>query len=951
MQVEQSDRPPSVADWLFSIGTGNQPSHVDGLVLTKDFDPSTFDPSSVEVMEKARSYGARAVLFEAGQNGRPPTAQALVFEWSTSSEQDFAELHRRLWSWGKVPLVYRAGPASIQLFRCAAGPDFVKGQRLVVNPVKELKIAASIASEESWWDSKRIRNGTIWDNADTCDLMLAGEKAAHRKLVDEVHSLFDRLTAKNLLAPTLRRHLLILSLLIAYLEERSVLTEHDFSQALPGSTRFFEVLGNGRALVKLLAAMEIRFNGHVFSLTEEERATLTESAELADYARFVEGIEESSGQLNLWRRYSFRDLPVELISNVYQLFVDDKSSSIYTPPALVRLMLEEVLDWERLDKVINSGGVLLDPACGSGIFLVEAYRRLVLHWRFRHGWARPNLEVLRSLLERLHGVDIEQGAIELAGFSLCLALCDALEPDDIRASVHLFPQLANKTLHHSCFFQAIESGLIVAKIDVVVGNPPFSSSLQTDAAKRSYKEFNKVHGSMPDKQLAYLFLFRSAEMLSDGGILAMVEPAGFLYNQKTKAFRDGVFDRWNVREILDFISIRGIFDADTKVVVPIIEATRPQKRDKILHAIFRRNGRAKAAQGFDIDYYDLHWIDYSLAKCSVDVWKANLLGGRRVFDFITRLRKYPTLGDFAEKAGWVHGEGYLGGQKNASENVQHLIGKPLLPTSALGANGIESHKIEPVPDSSIKDPKTALSFAPPLLLIKEHENLHAGLWTKGYLVFKNEIVGFSAPGDQRRLTATYAWIQQELTVLQAYVAGVSARLFSQKATAIFSADVHSLPFPADGNLDVSKNERVIVEDITDFQRDFIRLGSESKVMRPVPDEALKQFDDVLTAQINAVYSRRPLQALGSYRWPGVVCSAFAFGDGVVEWSSAEELRGRLDTLLHQRRSASLTVTRIMRLYDEGFIFLLKPAVHRFWLRSVALRDADDILSDLRSQGF
>jgi hypothetical protein len=951
MQVEQAVRPQGVADWLFSIGSGKKPSQVDGLVLTEDFNPSNFDPSSVEVMEKALSYGARAVLFEAGQNGKPPTAQALIFEWTSDSEQDFAEMHRRLWSWGKVPLVYRAGPASIELFRCAAGPDFVKGQRLIVNPVKVLEIAASIASQESWWDAKCIRNGTIWDSAETCELMLAGEKAAHRKLVDEVHALFQRLTSKDLLAPTLRRRLLILSLLIAYLEERSVLTANDFSQALEGATRFFEVLGNGTALVKLLQAMEVRFNGNVFSLTDEERAILTESTQLADYARFVEGIEESTGQLNLWKRYSFRDLPVELISNVYQLFVDDKSSSIYTPPALVRLILEEVLGWERLDRVIYSGGVLMDPACGSGIFLVEAYRRLVLHWRLRNDWARPNLDVLRSLLDRLYGVDIEQGAIELAGFSLCLALCDALEPNDIRASVHLFPRLSDKTLHHSCFFQAIEQGIITAKIDVVVGNPPFSSTLQTEAARRSYQEFIKTHGSMPDKQLAYLFLFRSAEMLSDGGILAMVEPAGFLYNHKTKNFRDVIFDRWNVREILDFISIRGIFDADTKVVVPIIEATNLLKRNKILHAIFRRNGRAKAAQGFDIDYYDLHWIDYALARCSVDVWKANLLGGRRVLDFITRLRKYPTLGDFAEKAGWVHGEGYLGGQKNASDNVQHLIGKPFLPTNALGASGIEAHRIELVPDSPIKDPKSESSFMAPLLLIKEHENLHSGLWTKGYLVFRNEIVGFSAPGDLRRLKEAHAWIQRELTVLQAYVAGVSARLFSQKATAIFSLDVHSLPFPVDGNLDISHNERIIVEDITDFQRDFIRLGGESKVMQPVPDEALAKFDGVLTAQINAIYSRRPLHALGAYRWPGVVCTAFAFGDGIVEWSNADELQGRLDALLQQRRSSSLTVTRVMRLYDEGFIFLLKPAVHRFWTRSVALRDADEILADLRSQGF
>src|SRR3546814_10190737 len=89
-----------------------------------------------------------------------------------------------------------------------------------------------------------------------------------------------------------------------------------------------------------------RFNGHVFRLTDDERAALAASTELTRYARLVEGYEDSTGQLSLWRLYSFRDLPVELISNIYQLFVKDASSSIYTPPALVRLMLEETLSWE-----------------------------------------------------------------------------------------------------------------------------------------------------------------------------------------------------------------------------------------------------------------------------------------------------------------------------------------------------------------------------------------------------------------------------------------------------------------------------------------------------------------------------------------------------------------------------------------------------------------------------
>ena len=84
-----------------------------------------------------------------------------------------------------------------------------------------------------------------------------------------------------------------------------------------------------------------------------------------------------NGQLTLWQLYSFKDLPVELISHIYQLFVTDSNSSVYTPPFLVRLMLEEALSWDRLDRLEQKKEIILDPSCGSGVFLVEAYKRLV----------------------------------------------------------------------------------------------------------------------------------------------------------------------------------------------------------------------------------------------------------------------------------------------------------------------------------------------------------------------------------------------------------------------------------------------------------------------------------------------------------------------------------------------------------------------------------------------
>lgn len=956
MALEAPNSAQISAEWLFSICHGNSMAVVDGLVAVVGYSPAGRPPEEVAMMEKAHHFGARAVFFEAAHHGKAPIAQAFIFD--ADDEPDsirFAELHKRLWSWGGVPLVYRASPGCIQLFRCAHKPDFIgPNNTTICSPVRKLDLGAKIAEQDIWWDAERIRNGTIWDDPNACDLMLSAQKAAHRTLVDAVRTLAAQLSQQNLLPPRLSRKLLILSLLIAYLEERSVLLPADFNHARQGATKFFEILADGRALSNLLESLEERFNGHVFRLTKDEHLVLMESAELATYARLIEGYEDGNGQLSLWRLYSFRDLPIELISNIYQLFVKDASSSIYTPPALVRLMLEETLSWEKIDGLMQGNGVILDPACGSGVFLVEAYKRLVLHWRWRRGWDRPGIEDLRSLLQRVHGIDLEEGAIELAAFSLCLGLCDALQPEEIRSSVNLFPPLANVTLHHSCFFNAKAKELVKAPVSVILGNPPFESSFTTEGARQSYKAYNLVHGALADKQLAYLFLHEAMEMLTEGGVLAMVEPAGFLYNQHAQPFRHSFFSRWKVREILDFVSVRGLFKkggADPKIVVVITEAKNSTPDSHLLHAVFRRSGRATAEQGFDIDYYDLHWLRSVDAERSRDVWRSNLLGGSRVHSMITRLRSYPTLKDFATERGWNFGEGYFGGEKNASDNVQHLIDKPLLLTQALSSEGIDHSLIKTVPNKPIKDPKSAGRFMPPLLLIKEHEDLYHDIWDEGYLTYKNEIVGFSAPGDTEKLREVANWLQQESAVLRAYVAGVSSRLITQRATSIFNADIFSLPYPESRELDISPNEKILAEDIVSFQRDYIRLGTGSKVMQKAPTEALEAFDDVLTSQINVIYSRNPLRALPIQQWAGAICKAYCFGEGAVDWSGASDLRNRLNALLYEQRGTSLTVTRITRIYDGNFLFLLKPDRHRFWTRSIALRDADDVLADLRAQGF
>jgi hypothetical protein len=942
-------------NWLFEFA-GDNCRLVDGLVPVVGYVKSDRPPEEVAVMEKAAFYKADAVFFEASRDGKPSVAQAFVYRSESSVEDpEFGKLHQQLWSWGGVPLVYRVTRGLVQLFRCAHRPDFERNRQIVCQPFKTLKLATTV-SADPWWDADRLRNGTLWDDPDISKKLLSSQQAAQKTLIKAVRRLYVDLTEKSILPKPLRRRLLILSVLIAYLEARKVFEPEFFGRFLTGANKFFQVLANGAALISLLEHLEERFNGHVFILTAADREALTNSNQLGRFARLVEARHEAGGQLTLWERYSFADLPVELISHVYQLFVSDTSVAVYTPHFVVRLMLGEVMSWDRLDRLQKENEVILDGACGSGIFLVEAYKRLILHWRFRNNWRRPSQAVLKELLtSHIRGIDLEEGAVELAAFSLCLALCDALEPMEIRASVKLFPPLTGEIIHAQCFFKAREQKVIPDKVGVIVGNPPFTSLLVTDSAKRAYQRYRSQHGPLPDKQLAYLFLHESMEMLVRGGVLSMVQQYNFLYNQLSLGFRRKFISRWDVREIFDFISVRGLFQkggADTKVVVVVAEAQPPPAGRHILHATFRRSGRADAEQGFDIDYYDMHWLPRHLALENDAVWRADTVGGGRVLTFVERLRKLKTLGRYAAERQWDFGEGWIEGKKGKRSLAPHITGKPWLQSRSLTDKGVVEDEIQSCTVRRFKSAYTEKRFSPPMLLVRSQSDIHHAVWTKSYLTYTQRIIGFCAANkDLSRLRAVAKWLELSREPLQAFLAATSPRIFTQKSSALSNEDIVSLPFDESGAFRLTTHEKIIASDIANYYRDFIRLGEASLAMRQAGVPALPAFNHVFAARVNSVYKKNNLRALQSHAWGGVVCQPFIFGNGEVDWNGADELHGRLDALLREKRGAGLNVTRVARLYDGACVYLLKPDRLRYWLRSIALRDADETLADLSQQGF
>ncbi len=84
---------------------------------------------------------------------------------------------------------------------------------------------------------------------------------------------------------------------------------------------------------------------------------------------------------------------------------------------------------------------------------------------------------------------------------------------------------------------------------------------------------------------------------------------------------------------------------------------------------------------------------------------------------------------------------------------------------------------------------------------------------------------------------------------------------------------------------------------------------------------------------------------------GLIAQPFYFGtEPDVSWLD-EECEEPLQRLIYDTSREALRTVRVVRYYEKNVILIVKPDRLRYWIRSTAIRDADDTLTDLRKQGW
>ncbi len=909
------------------------------------------------------------VFFRRFSDGRSSQVAAFVVDNSDGEHDEItlSKLHRQLWLHGTAPLMYVAWRTRIDILSCARGPDFWVNEKTSYRPADKIElptggllqiaagIDAALNERARRFSALRLADGTFWDDPANKDLA-KHEHGAHYRLIQAIVEADQELDGHN--NPLLRR-LLVLTVLIKYLEDRRVFPPGWFSDFHPDANNFFEVLASSdpAKVLKLLSALQEKFRGDLFSLPGD--VTL-DSEHLASFATLVEA-KTLKRQRYLWEQYSFEHLPVEVISRLYQRFVSNGHGAFYTPPILATMLLDHALPYDKL----NGKERILDPSCGSGIFLVGAFKRLVNVWRFQHGWQAPKVSALKDVLRNsIFGIELHPGAVDLAAFSLALAICDALKPNVIWNELQFDPVLGTNLLEGD-FFSLFDEGEPFplfhpkrwptaegwpGRFDVVIGNPPFESSL-TEAGEEIDEHLSRVRGTLPDRQAAYLFLEQAAKLLNEKGRMCLLQPSAFLYNRKAAQFRKHFFSTVHCQEVLDFTSIRNLFDgADPKTIAIHARGRMDAKPEYIYHLTFRRTFSATQRIGFELDHYDRHRITQAMAEDSLYIWRVNLLGGGRLVEMSERFASMRKISEYIDSKDWKYGEGFTVG--NERHEVDFLPGLPDLPTTALDDDGIHEAAIGTVTATRFENPRFKELFQNPLILVKEHADLPLGYWTKSPLAYRDKIVGIHADvSEEASLRQFYEKMAARRRLYQFCCAINGSQMLVGKATAILKQDIDALPYPKrDEDLDLAFWEKALVDDVLDYMVPFVRLGQKSELLeKQATVDEVRSYAQMLCQMLGTVYKN--LKASDPIHTNGLICQPFYFGKRPkVNWNLNGQ-KDRLDQLIYKQEHDSLRTVRIVRFYVDNMMHIVKPDRLRYWIRSMAIRDADESLLDLRDQGY
>jgi hypothetical protein len=586
------------------------------------------------------------------------------------------------------------------------------------------------------------------------------------------------------------------ALFLRFLSDRGIIGVDTLADIAPGAKQLDDCFADAAKAAHTCAWLDSTFNGDCLPLSDSGSAPWFRKVSppandvFKDLRAILRNEEPARGgyQQRLatnWSTFDFAHVPVGLLSQVYEGFVwkwapDEagETSVHYTPRCIAEYLVDDVFDGLR-----KAGRArVLDPACGAGVFLVLAFRRLYRE-RWKSTGLRPERPAIREILNKqLRGFDIIESTLRLAALSLYLTAIE-LDPKPTPPAALRFKNLRRRVLFNCRGDKDAPKGPVAGSLDVkmlkdhkgkyqlVIGNPPWTSLEKSQRelaatfhtigrevlAERKLTDLSKDFEN-PDNVPDLPFIWRAMQWSKPGGRIAFVLPARLLFKQGDigQRAREAIFQAVAVTGMLNCsnLSDTNVWPGMKQPFLLFFAQNRVPKPDHVLRWITVHPDRALNDRG------EMRVDSKSVEEVSVEetfeepwLWKALAIGTALDVEVVRKIKgssgvalsKY-----WKEDLGLRFTKGYIVGTKADAEGSNALEGMPFIKSTTQFRFGVDITRLDRLHNPAFERPRERGDYRGPLVLLKAspgEARLSGTAWFCAEdVAFKETFNGFSAYG-------------------------------------------------------------------------------------------------------------------------------------------------------------------------------------------------------------
>ena len=655
---------------------------------------------------------------DADRRGGGGAGLTVYFKYVDDPEDvPIADWQREVWNQGFAPLLWLVSPERVDLhngFGSPQGPDEAGANRLETFKMLDVELAQL----DTFAGRLAMETGRFW----SLEPRVSRETCVDRRLLRDLRNV-ERLLVDADLERGEAQALIGRCIFAKYLIDRKIVTG-DRLVELCGHADLPDALGDPAAAGRLFAWLRKTFNGDMFPSAEPVPA----AGHLDTVARFLTGEDLDTGQRHFFP-YRFDVIPVELVSAIYEQFVHSSASEsaganparregvYYTPLAAVSLVLDEVFDG------LTGTESVLDLSCGSGVFLVEALRRLVC----LKSNGRPPIRrsIRKTLYNQVYGVDFSEAAVRIAAFSLYLAALE-LDPDPQPPAELRFEPLQGRTLlvgdartieETPAGRAVLAAGGGLKKFDVIVGNPPWSFRGKAGTAARRAAG---PQAPLQPRGQSLDFVVRARDFAHDGTRFGMILSATPFFGRSATAAR-AVRDAVDALAPVTLINLselsRWLFPRANMPAVALLARHRG-RADRLTLVQARWSPAGERSHTIEIAPSDVATLPIASWKRNAGLFKAAFLGRRPDLLLLDEMwEKHEPLDARLDEMGVRIKTGLIFGDR--SRDATFLKGLPFAGKEAVKPFSLTIDELPSVNWSRAEGPRRHEVYRAPLLLVKK----------------------------------------------------------------------------------------------------------------------------------------------------------------------------------------------------------------------------------------